>query len=69
MNLGHIQSRALLNASTGIQGHNWTLTIWGKNIFNKKYVADSFFIDAGSIGYGVSLGELATGGVTFSYHY
>ena len=69
MNLAQIQSRLLFNASASIKGSNWDLTIWGKNIFNKHYVADSFFILAGSVGYGVSLGELATMGVTLNVHY
>jgi iron complex outermembrane receptor protein len=69
MNLAQIQSRVLFNASMGIKGHDWDLSVWGKNIFDKKYVADSFFILTGAGGYAVSLGELATGGVTLNYHY
>ncbi len=69
MNLSQIPSRLLFNASAGLKGKNWDLTIWGKNIFNRKYVADSFFILAGSVGYGVSLGELATAGVTLNVRY
>lgn len=68
-NLAQIQSRVLFNASAGIKGHNWDLTVWGKNIFDKKYVADSYFILNNGAGYAVSLGELATGGVTLNYHY
>jgi iron complex outermembrane receptor protein len=69
MNLAQIQSRLLFNASLGIKGDNWDVTLWGKNIFDKKYVADSYFILAGSASYAVSLGELATGGITAAYHY
>ena len=69
MNLAQIPSRILFNASGTIKGSNWDFTIWGKNIFNHRYVADSFFILAGSVGYGVSLGELATMGVTLNVHY
>jgi iron complex outermembrane receptor protein len=69
MNLAQIPSRILFNASGTIKGSNWDFTVWGKNIFNHRYVADSFFILAGSVGYGVSLGELATMGVTLNVHY
>jgi iron complex outermembrane receptor protein len=69
MNLGQIPGRILFNASGTIKGDKWDVTVWGKNIFNKHYVADSFFILAGSVGYDVSLGELATMGVTLNVHY
>jgi len=71
MNLAQIPSRTLVNANATLSGEKWDLTLWGKNILNKKYVADSFFIPVaseGSVGYGVSLGELATYGVTFALH-
>jgi iron complex outermembrane receptor protein len=69
MNLAQIPARLLINASIGIKRANWDLTLWGKNIFDKKYAADSFFIADGSASYGVSLGELATYGVTLNVHY
>lgn len=70
MNLAKIPSRLLVNASAGIRGSNWDLTLWGKNVFDKHYVADSLFIlVGGASSYGVSLGELATAGVTLNAHY
>ena len=71
MNIAKIPSRILFNASGySIRNGDWDLTVWGKNVFNKKYVANFvLFILAGSVGYGVSLGEQATMGVTLNYHY
>jgi iron complex outermembrane receptor protein len=70
MNLAQIPSRLLFNANASLKGDNWDVTLWGRNIFDKKYVADSFFIlQAGEASYSASLGELATYGVTFSLHY
>jgi iron complex outermembrane receptor protein len=69
MNLAQIPSRILFNASAGIKGQYWDLTFWGKNILNKKYVADSLFVLAGAGSYTVSYGELATYGATLNFHY
>lgn len=69
MNLAQIPSRLLFNASAGIKGHGWDLTVWGRNIFNRKYVADSLFVLTTSGSYTVSYGELATYGATLNFHY
>lgn len=70
MNLAQIPSRLLFNANASLKGDTWDVTLWGRNIFDKKYVADSFFIlQSGEASYSASLGELATYGVTFSLHY
>ncbi len=69
MNLAQIPSRLLFNANASLRSEHWDVTLWGKNIFDKKYVADSFFIlQAGEASYSASLGELATYGVTFNMH-
>ena len=69
MNLAQIPSRLLFNASAGVKRDGWDLTFWGRNVLNKKYVADSFFILAGSGSYTVSYGERATYGATLNFHY
>ena len=68
MNLAQIPARTLVNLSAGVQKDWWELTVWGKNVLNKKYVADSFFIVSG-VGYSPSFGEKATYGITATARY
>jgi iron complex outermembrane receptor protein len=63
MNLAQIEGRTLLNLSASLSKDWWEVTAWGKNVTNKAYVADSFFIVSG-VGYSPSFGEKATFGVT-----
>ncbi len=45
----------------------WTLTLWGRNIFNKSYdVTRNFFLPGTEI---AQAGEPATFGIRFSYKY
>ena len=70
MNLAQIPARTLVNASASLRAEHWDVTLWGRNIFNKKYAADSFFVLTGkTVGYGVSLGEQATVGLTITAHF
>ena len=66
MNIGQIPPRTLVNARLGVSRDNWALDVWGRNIFNEKYVANSFFIISG-VSYGTALGEKATYGATLRY--
>jgi iron complex outermembrane receptor protein len=70
-NLAEVPSRILFNASATIRGggplkSDWDLTLWGRNIFDRKYVADSFVITPTYI---PSFGERATFGATLNLHY
>jgi iron complex outermembrane receptor protein len=69
MNLAWIPSRTLVNASIGLVGGDWwEVQIWGKNLFDKKYVANSLFISQfGS--YSPAYGERLTAGATFTLRY
>jgi outer membrane receptor protein involved in Fe transport len=66
MNIGQIPPRTLVNARLGVSRDNWALDVWGRNIFNEKYVANSFFIISG-VSYGTALGEKGTYGATLRY--
>lgn len=66
MNLVWLPGRELANASLGLSGDSWDLTLWGKNVLDKKYVSNSLFIiQFGS--YTPGFGERATAGVTFNW--
>ena len=69
MNLAWIPSRTLVNASIGlIGGDMWEVQLWGKKLFDKKYIANSLFIiQFGS--YSPSYGERLTAGATFTLKY
>jgi outer membrane receptor protein involved in Fe transport len=68
MNLAQIPAHTLVNLSASLSKDFWEVTVWGKNVLNKKYVADSFFIVSG-VGYAPSFGEKATVGVTATARY
>lgn len=68
MNIGQIPPRTLVNLRLGVGRDGWTADIWGRNVLNDRYVANSFFIISG-VSYGTSLGELATWGGTFRYKF
>lgn len=44
INVATIEPRVLTNARLGIRGENWSLSVWGKNLFDKKYISNSFYI-------------------------
>jgi iron complex outermembrane receptor protein len=68
MNIGQIPPRTLVNARLGVAKDGWSADLWGRNIFNDEYVANSFFIISG-VSYGTSLGEQATYGATMRYRF
>jgi iron complex outermembrane receptor protein len=68
MNLAQIPPRTLVNLRAGIGRDGWTLDVWGRNVFDETYVANSFFIIQG-VSYGATLGELSTWGATFRYRF
>jgi iron complex outermembrane receptor protein len=60
----------LANASLSLApaaGAPWTVTLWGRNIFNKYYdVTRNFFLPTAEV---AQAGEPATFGIRFSYKY
>lgn len=42
VNLAFLPERVLVDARIGIGAGGWSLTLWGKNLFNKQYAASSF---------------------------
>jgi iron complex outermembrane receptor protein len=68
MNIGQIEPRTLVNARIGVAKDGWSADLWGRNIFDERYVANSFFIISG-VSYGTSLGEQATYGATMRYRF
>lgn len=44
INVATIEPRVLTNGRLGVRGDRWSFSIWGKNLFDKKYVSNSFYI-------------------------
>ncbi|MEP2101232.1 MAG: TonB-dependent receptor [Parasphingorhabdus sp.] len=44
INVATIEPRTLVNGRLGVRSDNWSLSVWGKNLFDKKYVSNAFFI-------------------------
>ncbi len=44
LNVATIEPRVLTNGRIGIRGDRWSVSVWGKNLFDKKYVSNSFYI-------------------------
>lgn len=44
MNVSTLPDRTLVNLSAGLTHDNWSLRLWGKNVFDEEYVSNSFFI-------------------------
>ena len=66
MNLAHNGGRTLANASLNLSDGNWSLSLWGRNIFDRKYVANSFVLPSFTR-YLVGLGARRTLGLTLEY--
>ena len=63
LNLAHNGDRLLTNANLSFSNDNFSVSFWGKNIFNKRYVANSFILQSFN-SYIVGLGAERTFGVT-----
>lgn len=44
LNVATIEPRVLTSGRIGVRGDQWSLSIWGKNLFDKKYVSNAFYI-------------------------
>jgi iron complex outermembrane recepter protein len=69
-NLAWVPSRALVNASAGVDIGPVKMQVWAKNLFDKKYVTSALFLvgtgGAGSASYVPILGERRTIGLSAS---
>lgn len=44
LNVGTIEPRTLTNLRVGVRNDNWSVSVWAKNVFDKRYVSNAFFI-------------------------
>ncbi len=64
-NLAVIPERFLVNAAAGITFDDLvSVRIWARNLLDKKYVSNAFFVPGGITTYGLFFGERRTFGVT-----
>jgi outer membrane receptor protein involved in Fe transport len=68
LNLADNGSRWLSNAMVSFHNANWDVTLWGKNVFDEEYVANSFVLPSFSR-YIVSQGSARTYGLTLAYNW
>jgi iron complex outermembrane recepter protein len=68
LNLAHNGDRTLANLYVGLSRDNWSFSLWGKNITDEKYVANSFVLPSFS-GYLVALGPRDTWGLSARYEF
>lgn len=68
LNLAHNGSRTLANLSVSVSNENWNFSLWGKNILDEEYVANTFALPSFS-GYLVALGPRDTWGLTARYNF
>lgn len=71
LNVATIEPRVITNGRLGIRSDRWSFSIWGKNLFDKKYVSNAFYI-GGSPFFSVyvpSAGNRRRLGATISFDY
>lgn len=63
-----LPDRTLVNARAEVANRNWSIALWGKNVFDEEYIANSFatFLPTSS-SYGAIFGQKATFGLTLGY--
>ena len=66
MNLAHNGGRTLTNANLRVGGEKWQVALWGRNILDEEYVANSFVLPSFNR-YIVGLGARRTFGLTVKY--
>lgn len=66
LNLAHNGGRTLSNANIHLSDGHWHFTLWSRNVFDKKYVANSFVLPSFTR-YIVGLGARRTFGLTLKY--
>ena len=68
MNLAHNGARTLSNGNINLSNGKWNVTFWGRNLFDKEYVANSFVLPSFTR-YIVGLGARRTVGLTVDYSF
>ncbi|MBK6597686.1 MAG: TonB-dependent receptor [Proteobacteria bacterium] len=70
LNVGWVPARTLVNARAGFSGTDgaWEVSVWAKNLLDKKYVANSLFLGF-SNGYVANLGDRRTYGMTAAFNF
>ena len=58
----------IANLSISLTNENWSLSLWGKNITDEEYVANTFVLPSFS-GYLVALGPRDSWGLTARYNF
>ncbi len=66
LNLAHNGDRTLSNANVNLSTDDWSVTLWGRNIFDEEYAANSFVLPSFTR-YIVGLGARRTMGLTVNY--
>lgn len=70
INEATIAPRTLTNGRIGVRGNNWSLSVFGKNIFDKQYVSNAFFIATPFFtDYVPALGNRRRLGATLTFNY
>ena len=68
LNLAHNGSRTVANLSVTLSNEHWDIGLWGKNITDEEYVANTFVLPSFS-GYLVALGPGQTWGLSARYNF
>jgi iron complex outermembrane receptor protein len=66
LNLGNTGDRFLTNAKIGVANDHWDVSLWSKNLFDEKYISNSFVIFFAN-SYVAALGEGRQYGLTVKY--
>ncbi|MEP0391840.1 MAG: TonB-dependent receptor [Erythrobacter sp.] len=70
INAATIEARALVNARLGIRGDRWSVSVWAKNLFDKEYVSNAFFIaNSFQLDYVPTLGNQRRIGAAVSFNF
>ncbi len=70
INTAWVEPRTLVNVRLGIGGKRWSASVWAKNLFDKQYVSNAFFIaNPFQSDYVPTLGNRRRTGLTLNYTY
>ncbi len=70
INAASIEARTLVNTTIGVRGENWSASVWARNLFDREYVANAFFIaQSFQLNYIPTLGNRRRVGATVSFDF
>ena len=70
INSAVIEARTLVNTTIGVRGDNWSASLWARNLFDREYVANAFFIaQSFQLEYIPTLGNRRRVGATVSFNF